>query len=348
MAILRYPVDVVVTSTQNGFSDVLDWLGFLSASDYLRDILVKVHGLTAPEAKRRASEIIPHVRIASGYIQQSLEGPRDLAFLPAYYSILNLSKIYVLLGPRHADLPKHRTHGVSYNANRKDSQTVLTEVIALHRSGVFPLFYETLTGRPMKPGRCELQLKAVLPCIVGTGFEYALATGKAVQMCALQFGIVGNRLTATATAFHEIPDVPPTQPPNARIQCLQGFEPVPGFVPQALQLGQFSGEVVANPVDFSAEIRRQVRTYLFLRRHDQDSSWTLFGTRKIEFPEEIPIWLLFFYMSSIVRYKPEFFSRLKDSKYWPQLSAARLHAFLDFLLAFWSFVHRRNYFLVAP
>src|ERR1700735_462738 len=167
MSILRYPADEVVTSTQNGFVDVLDWLGFLSAKDYLLEVLVKVHGLSPPDAKRRAVQIIPHVRIASGYIEQSLEGPRDLAFLPAYYAILNLSKVYVLFGRRHSDLRGHRTHGASYSVERKDSRSVLTEVITLHPKGVFPLFHETLTARPFRTKRIDLELKTLLPCITG-------------------------------------------------------------------------------------------------------------------------------------------------------------------------------------
>jgi hypothetical protein len=52
-----------------------------------------------------------------------------LRYLPAYYAILNLMKVGVLLGPRHADLPKNRTHGASYNPEGKDSRSILTEEI---------------------------------------------------------------------------------------------------------------------------------------------------------------------------------------------------------------------------
>jgi excinuclease UvrABC nuclease subunit len=71
------------------------------------------------------------------------------------------------------------------------------------------------------------------------------------------------------------------------------------------------------------------------------------SNRTLQYPQELPTALLFFYMSSIVRYRPEFFARLKDSKYWPLISSARVHAFLDFLMAAWCYFQKRNYFIIA-
>jgi hypothetical protein len=69
---------VLITSTQNGFPDLLDCLSFLTAREYLHDVLVKTHGANAPDAGRRCVKIVPHVRIASAYIRQSLEGPSEI------------------------------------------------------------------------------------------------------------------------------------------------------------------------------------------------------------------------------------------------------------------------------
>lgn len=311
--ILRYPTDQVVTSTQNGFVDVLDWLGFLCAKDYLLDVLVKVHGLAAQDAKRRAAQIAPHVRIAGEFIKQSLAGPKELTFLPAYYALLNLSKVYVLLGPRHADLGVNRTHGASYDVERKDSQTVLTEVITLHPKGVFPLFYETLTGKSAKGKKFNLQMKEVMPYISGIGHEYSLATSKPMPFCMLQFGMFNNHIMAIVN-----PSSVPVRPPY--VPCLAGFTASGNAV------NHLVGSLPANPADFATDVRKQVKSYLFLRRRDSSAPHFTFaftGHTRIEFPEEVPIWLLFFYMSSVVRYKPESFSRLRDSKYWPPLSAQR-------------------------
>jgi hypothetical protein len=347
MTIHRYPTYELVTSSQNGFVDVMDWLGFLCAKDYLIDVLQRVHALSAVEARQRALQIIPHVRIARGFIQQSLDGPADLAFLPAYYAILNLSKVYVLFGPRHADLQNHRTHGANYRVVGKDSHTILTELVTLWPTGAFSLFYETLTGRRMPAKKFDLQIKTILSRIAGIGHEYVLATGSAGQLCTMTAGFIQR-----PSGFHSVaaitqhgsgsgPVVPQPKISVNSVRCLRGFAPLPA------SFNHFVGSsAVANVQNPEVALRTQLRTHLIYRLEN----WTVtpLGSAKIEFPEEVPIWLLFFYMSSITRYKPEFFSRLKDSRYWPPVSGARLHSFLDFLLAFWSFVHQKTYFVHAP
>jgi hypothetical protein len=58
--------------------------------------------------------------------------------------------------------------------------------------------------------------------------------------------------------------------------------------------------------------------------------------------EELPIVLAFFHLSSVVRYKPEFLARLRDSRYWPVLMSMQTHCMNKLLLLFWSYVHRRT------
>jgi hypothetical protein len=350
MSLMRYPTNNTAISTQNGFVDLHDWLGFLCAKSYLHDLLVRTHGFTSSTAERRAKSIIPHVRVARGYIQQSLEGPKELAFLPTYYSILNLSKVAVLLGPRHADLSTQRLHGASYDPNLTDPRSVLTDAIKVHNRGVFPLFHETLTGRAAITKSLRLEIKEILPCVSGISHEYVLATGRVARFCGLQFGL---RLNApnqhlAATVFTSTTSAHGMVPATTRcvVPCLDSFKHRKGHPPSVLMGPKFDEQNGA----LDAQVTMHVKRYLLLRRSDErfNRSYALMGPNKIEFPEEIPIWLLFYYMSSVVRYKPEFFSRLKDSKYWPPLSAATTHSFLDFLLAFWSYMHKMNYFLVAP
>jgi len=72
--------------------------------------------------------------------------------LPTYYAFLNLAKVYVLLGPKHADMPRQRFHGASYKGFEKNSQNLLTEEVELHERGALPLFYETVTRVPLGAG----------------------------------------------------------------------------------------------------------------------------------------------------------------------------------------------------
>lgn len=140
MPILRYPSTRLVASAQDQFLDMLDWFSFLCAKDYLVELLRKTHSLTIADARMRAALIIPHVRIASGYVRQSLDGPAELSFVPAYYAILNLLKVYILVGPRHADLPKHRWHGATYDVSRRTVTLFSRRLLRSRRAVSFRCF----------------------------------------------------------------------------------------------------------------------------------------------------------------------------------------------------------------
>jgi hypothetical protein len=335
LALQRYETDEVLSSSQNGFIDLVDWLGFLSAREYLVGVLRTTHSLSALEAMKRSEQIIPHVRLASGYIQQSLDGPPELSFLPAYYAILNLMKVYVLLGPRHADLPRNRWHGATYDVGGKDSHSVLTEEIVLKKGGVFPLFYECITGRSLTSTKLKLRIRDFLGYVTGITYEYTLATGARSPIRAVHFAPLNNN----GSQIIQAQVVGRADVPAGRPHCLRDYKPVRGN--PLLYLGP----IIGNPQAWTSEVRQSVATHL-LYRVTPKHTYTIIGTRQnVEFPQELPIALLFFYMSSVVRYRPELFSRLRDSKFWPVLSCARVHSFLDFLVAFWSFVHRRNYYI---
>jgi hypothetical protein len=340
MALQRYDQDVIVASSQSGFVDLIDWLGFLCAREYLIELLKNTHGLGISVAKVRADQIVPHVRIAVAYIRQSLDGPDDLSFLPAYYAILNLMKVYVLLGPRHADLKNNRLHGVTYFVGGKDSHTILTEEIRLLRKGVLPLFYETVTGNPLPGGSLKLKIRDFLKYVAGVWFEYSLATKDPVPFCVLGFGtgIHQGELRHQAVIPSQRPDIQV----RGNVLCLRNFRR------DATNPFLYVGPRVIKQQNLEIELRSLMHRCLLYRIEPMATYAALGNYKSVEFPQELPSALLFFYMSSIVRYKPEFFNRLKDSKFWPVVSSARLHSFLDFLLTFWSFAHKRNYYINPP
>lgn len=338
-AILRYPETEEVISNQDPFTDVLDWLGFLTATDYLTSLLRTRHGLAASAAASRAKQIIPHVATARDYIQQSLDGPPAIAFLPAYYAILNLMKVYILLGPRHADLKAHRWHGATYDVHSKDSHSIVTEVVNLKKGGVFPLFYETITGRALTANELSVRLSDILPYVSGVTHEYHLATGKPSRLVALElaFRDQGGRRHPTFRVHSTAPT--PIAWKVRDLKVLRGFRTDPAD-PVLLV-----GRRVNEPTEID-DTRQQLRPHL-IYRVSSDFTVTPVCSRHMELPEELPIALLFFYMSSISRYKPEFFIRVRTSRFWPLLAVSRRHSFHVFLMAFWSFMQRRNHFLHA-
>jgi len=55
------------------------------------------------------------------------------------------------------------------------------------------------------------------------------------------------------------------------------------------------------------------------------------------------LWLLFFWLSNVVRYSPEQLEELQDSRLWPILLTLRKHATLRFLILFWSYFHKTSF-----
>jgi hypothetical protein len=243
------------------------------------------------------------------------------------------------LGPRYQDLPSHRWHGVTYDVQSKDSQTLLTEVITLKKDGVFPLFYETITGKVLPKTELKVQIKDILPYVVGVTHEYGLATGNPSQiyLLTLDFFMKGAslhpRLRVTGGSSKA-----PEQLEKKDLKVLAQF------VQDRSSKNTFVGKRIVDENRTEEETRAQLSTHLIYRVF-QDRMATPRCSKRLELPEELPIALLFFYMSSVVRYKPEFLSRLQDSKFWPMLLSARVHSLYGFVLAFWSFMHQQNYFV---
>jgi hypothetical protein len=278
MALQRYDQDEIITSSQSGFVDLLDWLGFLCAREYLIELLKNTHGLSISVAKNRADQIVPHVRIAIGYIRQSLDGPDDLSFLPAYYAILNLMKVYVLMGPRHADLATNRSHGVTYAVGGKDSHSILTEEIRLRRTGVLPLFYETITGKPLPGGTLKLKVRDFLKYVSGVWFEYSLATKDPVPFCVLGFG-AGNH---QGELHHQAVIPAGRKDIRGSVLCLRNFRR------DATNQSLYVGPRVLKQDNIGLELRSVVQRHLLYRVEPTATYAALGNYKSLELPQELP------------------------------------------------------------
>jgi hypothetical protein len=209
-------------------------------------------------------------------------------------------------------------------------------MIVLRRGGVFPLFYEAVTGRSLGTRAITLKVREFLPFVTGVGHEYGLATGQLPPLCGISFGLVVNNGVQHAQAIIA------SRVPYSSAELtpfLRGYNAVPGS-PRT-----FIGPQIQNVLAPWSELRASLNTYLLYRIDEKTTYSALTTNKKLQCPQELPIALLFFYMSSVVRYRPEFFARLRDSKYWPVISSARVHAFLDFLFVFWCYVQKRNYYI---
>jgi len=333
----NFPGTHTLKSSLDPIDDTLVLLEYLTAKDYLVDILVTRHGVSKSSALTRTRSIIPHVRTALAYFRQARLGPHELSFLPAYYGILDLLKVYVLCGPYHGDLKAQRWHGASYEVGAKDSRSLLTEVVHLKKGGALPLYYKTVTGVAWPaPTRVTMgEVYSYIPCVSA---EYRLATGKRRQV--FQFRLTpeehphkGKKLLAARLLRY---------PGDNKIYGVKDFKALKLFRQHPSTADMFVGRGVPENCDYSDEaIRKQFRPFLIYSFDDHVID-TPCSSSRLLLPEELPIALLFFHMASVVRYKPEFLERIRGSRFWPIVSAARQHCLLRFLVLAWSFFHREN------
>jgi hypothetical protein len=330
----RYPHDNYIASDLEPFDDLRGWLAFVLSGAYFQEIACNAHGLTIAEAKRRFKRVRPHLCAALEYVDQALNGPDRLAFLPIYYAILNLMKVYVLLGPYANDLSTRERHGVHYQIE-KPARSIFTERITIWPKGVMPLFYRTLTANTLST-QVELEMSEVYPYLQPVGAEYGMATGKPCRIAAM-------RVSVGIKGSDAIPEVRIECPPKSNVPfILRGFSVLQSFKRVRAKPGTFVGTPIPLAADLDTDIRKQFNTALIYSTHRRELSFVPYGLHQLLMPEELPISLMFFHMSSVVRYKPEFLDKLQESRYWPILIAARRHCFYRFLVLTWSFLHQKN------
>jgi len=338
---LRYTIRHGISSKLDPIQDVLCLLQYGTASEYLEEILQKVHHLSPKEATLRSKKIIPHIAVAIDYIRDGLKAKEELSFLSLYYGLLNLSKVYVLLGPLHARLATERTHGVSYNPNGKESRSLRTEVITISTKGALPLLCETLTKRA--PKLRKVTLGQVLPYLSGVGAEYSLAVGQKNNIHT--FELTTHYVSPTAkVGFYRAKLV--RQSGDTTKYNRHGFRALKEFRQDKADPDTFIGNSVRRGMmPLPNHIFNQFDNALIYSTEYEEKKFTFttpyFSTR-IDAPEEFPILLLFYYMSSVVRYRPDYLEKLRNSRYWPILSASRQHCTFRMLMLAWSFLHKKE------
>jgi hypothetical protein len=326
------------------FADLIGQIQFLASAEYTRELLITAHGVSSQEARQRAPIVGPYVRAACAYVDQASSGPEEVAFLPAYYAALNLLKVYIVFSGLHAQLPNNRWHGAAYNGFERNSQTLKTETLALHRKGAIPLLYQVLTGTTLKLRRqaTTIALGDVYPYISSVSAEWKAASGESPRLAEVRFDVLPAK--ARKRVFATVRNADGTVPTSlAGLKALKGFGKTadPGvFVART--------SVSAGMSDDDA-VKSKLRTFLLYDRTTPPwgsliEAGNIIPVRSagILFPEEIPIALALLHLSSVTRYKPDFLERLRESRYWPVITVARRQALYDLMVLCWSYTHRQS------
>jgi hypothetical protein len=318
------------------FEDVIDWLRYLTSEDYLTHALIDVHKLTPSAAKARCKQIMPHVKDALAFIEQAVTTPNEASFVSTYYALLNLAKVSILIGPKHAELQANRWHGATYDVNAKDSQSVLTEFIVLKKGGTLALFYETMVGEPWPVDR-KVKMSELYPYLSDVGHEYTVATGQYDKFVNLKFNAEPlhrkrTPITITATPFGKNRQIAPRAISSAFGLRVRDADKNIYALKTPVKAGTIWEDI------FNAHFDRR----MIFQSSDKFTKMPL-ACGSFRFTEELPIILVFFHLSSVARYKPEFLYSIMESRMWPVISAARRHCLYKFLILFWSHFQQRSF-----
>ncbi len=344
----RYDDLNIVETQLDPIEDMTSLVCGLRSRGYCSDILRTKHGMSDDREINRSSETIAmYVENSAGLLAQAYSGPPEVSFLPLYYAILNLSKACVVFSGKRVALSRSRWHGAQCNPSGKSSHGLLTEEVELKESGALPLFYETLTGCKWNGTGMKVRMDTIYPYIAGIAHEYRHAYGQPTALQELTVGLHGN----ASKGYQLVARLEGCDHPNAGkprcLRLLKGFH-----LDTARERIFLSDKVSAKTEDGARDLLlaglRRCLLYDHMRRGFQKPlSWTALSGRRLLMPEELPIWIAFYHLSNVVRYNPEFLSRVRDSEAWPMLLGLRKHAVLRFLLLFWSYVHRTSFHLVG-
>jgi len=342
MVIMRYDKNEIVHTTLDPLEDICSWIQGLRSKGYCDDILRNIHGFSnTREIKVASRAIATHAENSINLLNQAFCGPAKISFLPIYYSILNLAKICVIMGGYLHSLKSQPSHGASHV--HKTSHDLLTEEIKIRERGAIPLFYLVLTNERICTKETSVKMTDIFPYIQNISHEFITAYGREYGFVGIDLNIEGD----DKHGYNLIATVLESVGTKERNISLKQLRVLIGFRPDPKKKNIFRTQKQGGPKNEArAKLLKHVRRYLLKFQVDRSGrhySITPLSSRKMLLPEEIPILLMFFHLSNVVRYNPEFLERLFDSKACALLLTAPKQCTLSFLELFWSYVNKANY-----
>lgn len=335
--IARYDQDLAFSSPRDALSDLVSHLSFCTSAKYSADLIRARHGVAGKDAVARGRRISAHMRTALDFVDQSISSRPEVAAVGCYYAILNLAKCYILASAHWSKLDSRLLHGLAYKTYVKDSHKLPTEELDLHPSGVIPTLYELIVGVSLS--KQKVRMGDVYPYILDVGAEWELATGEAGRLASLTFEVRADPQSRRLPWVEVIG--PTTHALTARV-----FPALVGFRKWKGSPNGFAGPPLTHGADEMKVLQSHVRRFLLYDSHTHRSVTPVSG-RRLMLPQELPLALAFYHLSSIQRYNPEFMAKLKDSAFWSVVVSLQWHGLQKFALLAWSYLQQRNVLINA-
>lgn len=336
--ILRYDKSAFVHTNLNPLEDLSFWIKGLGSIGYVSDILKIAHNIkNRNDIKCRAKTISRHADLAVQFISQGFNGPIETSFLPLYYCLLNLSKIYILCSSKNIELEKNRWHGAicKFDKNNK----FLKDKIIITKRGTIPLFYEVLTHEKLI-NKSIIEIKDIYPYIHNISHEYKFIYKKTSKLQSCKFSIIGNQQSNYKINCNLLGDIIPGALNKIYNQILKDFKKINDTKYQ-------SKFTFSNKKEAEKQLNNSLKRFLLYTEKSQHDTSTKvpISSKSILLPEELPILLAFFHLSNIVRYNPDYLYQIKDSKDWSMIQPLSRHGVCRFMILFWSYFHQKTFYI---
>ena len=346
MKMHRYDEKSVVYSNLNPMEDVHFWIRGLRSKGLATDILREHHGVRDRSIKSRSVAISRHAETAVNLLEQGFEGPIETSFLPLYYGMLNLAKIYIICSDQYSLLRKkeNKKHGATSLPHWGNPRNFLKDKILLFSKGTISIFYKTITGKEIT-NKNIIELGEVYPFIADISHEYSslYKTEYPLQFCGLE--IIKDESNGHFVRLTLEGDIHRNSNHSQRNQFLTNFNKTKD--------NRYETEKIQGDFEkVSTELKNKLKRFLLyeevlrdLRGKEIVITSVPISAKRVLFPEELPILIAFFHLSTIVRYHPELLFELKDSPEWGMIQTLSRHGAYRFLTLFWSYIQQKSVFI---
>lgn len=246
------------------------------------------------------------------------------AALLHYYTALNLAKAILLSANPQSIVGQKIGHGLSYNPATAAKHE--SDFVTVQTNGVFPLLYELVTGVPIAAGT-KLPIRRLLqqvPEVGGEIDELGLATTKAWPMYTIVAFDAGGTEMWSVVAILGWPDAQKSIPDISTKHLLKSYRRIDRFSNWRQLFGMNPRSNVGAALHFLES--KQVYPASLGSGHAAAATWlafypliehapeyhrealycpSLYATKMLPFPSYLARYALIFYLSSLVRYRPD-------------------------------------------
>jgi len=289
--------------------------------------------ISAPQRRKIFKYFQAYVRQAKSFYYAAKALPPRSSSLLYFYCFENLARAALAIyDPTSVNIKKWQ-HGLKTDAGNRDFRH---ETVVTYAEGVFPKFYNWYFGAQMKPN--SLNVSTLMGYCTDIGYQYQLASIGSRQVLYSYSAVCSSGDQGkTSWALLGIPKAQSIlKYPKSFKNFLSSFEEIDvpwqsyerifeilALERSALTFFQSTQEIpwIENSLNESA-VRMQIlkafensfQINYFGNKFDFAISLPYTQRRQIRMDETVAIYLVMFYLSNLVRYKPQYLEKLLSKK----------------------------------